>query len=338
MKPLLQALLLVSLLLTTACEHQELCYNHNEHAHRYHVNVIADYLYDWEECYGGVDWKVEWPDHYMPYDDLRPTKPTGIRVINTNQDGKSNTHNIGADGGVVSLYKGVNNILFYNNDTEYILFSRGTHDATTRATTRTRSRASYQASKYANEGEETMTAPDVLYANYYEGHIAEKLLEPEAMPVTLQPLVYTYKVRYEFDEGLEYVAGAQGALTGMARSVTVNTGHTSEEAATILFDAEVTDYGVRAIVTSFGLPDYPHSSYPTRSENKNALNLELLLRNGRTVTFDFDVTDQMIYQPHGGVIVVKGISIKKDEGTQGEGAFDVEVNEWGDYEDVYLPI
>lgn len=329
--------ILAVLLLTSACEHKELCYNHREHAHNYYVNVIADYRYDWEETYG-IDWKTEgaWPDWYMSYDDLRPSKPDGLRVINYSEYANSNIHNIDPDGGVVNLYEGRNDILFYNNDTEYIVFTHNDTDngATTRVTTRRRTRSTYIEPEYANVGEPTMTPPDILYANFYTQYIPEKVSEPVDLKVTLQPLVFTYKVRYEFAEGLEYVALARGALTGMARSVLMNTGETSADGATILYDCEVVDYGVRAFVTSFGIPNFPNDHYPTRGPAKHALNLELLLRNGSMITLNYDVTDQVQAQPHGGVIVVKDIVVEADAGTQGSGAFDVEVEDWGPYEDI----
>ena len=118
----------------------------------------------------------------------------------------------------------------------------------------------------------------------------------------------------------------------------MNTGTTSEEAATLLFDCELTDFGARAALNSFGVPDYPNPHYQTRADNRHALNLEVMLRNGHIVTFEFDVTDQVKAQPHGGVIVVKGIVIKEEDGKQGTGAFDVEVNDWGEYEDILLPL
>ena len=258
--------------------------------------------------------------------------------MNTSLDGRSDIHNLPAKGGVVNLYQGVNDLLFYNNDTEYILFSRDNNDASTRATTRSRTRASYTSSKFANEGEETVNAPDMLYANFIDDYVVEKQLEPEDIDVTLHPLVFTYKIRYEFEAGLEYVSLARGALTGMARSVLLNTGETSVEPATILFDCEMTDFGSRAVVNSFGVPDFPNNYFGTRGTNKHALNLELMLRNGKTITFDYDVTDQVAKQPHGGVIVVKGIVIKPEDGTQGAGSFDVEVNDWGPYQDIDLPL
>ena len=322
----------------TSCEHKDLCEHHRDHAHKYHINIVADYRYDWEECLGGPNWLENWPEGYLPYDDLRPGKPSGLRVVNINENGGYNTHNIKPEGGVVMLYEGEQDLLFYNNDTEYIIFSRSGDGITTRATTRTRTRASYLGSEYTNEGETTVAPPDMLYANFFEGYIPEKVVDPVDVEVTLQPLVFTYKIRYEFASGLKYVSMARGALSGMAKEVLLNTGETSEEPATVLYDCEVTDFGVRAIVNSFGAPAFPHPNYPTRTENKHGLNLEVTLRNGKVKEFNFDVTDQVKAQPHGGVIVVSGIEIPEDEGTQGSGGFDVEVDDWGEYEDIPLPL
>ena len=341
MKRHIQITLMMALVALSSCTHQELCDNHREHAHRYHINIVTDYRYDWEEHCGGTDWDVHWPDHYMPYESLRPGKPSGIRVVNSNNDGDYNQHNISADGGVVTLYEEANDILLYNNDTEYIIFSRNGDDATsTRATTRTRTRATYIGNEYANDNEKTVAPPDMLYANFIDDYIPEKVVEPTDVHVTLQPMVYTYKVRYEFAEGLKYVAVARGALSGMASSVYLQTGKTADEAATILYDCTVTDWGVRALVNSFGIPSFDKDNYPTRvdGENRHGLNLEVMLRNGKTVVFEFDVTDQVKAQPRGGVIVVDNIVITDNQGTSGSGAFDVEVDDWGPYEDIVLPL
>ena len=329
---------LVIMTSAASCEHKDLCYDHNPHAMRYHVNVLADYRLEWEEL-GDFDWVHQWPEEYTPYDSYRPSKPTGLRVVNYNDFGDSNIHNISADGGVVSLYEGNNDVLFYNNDTEYIVFTNPGKGATTRATTRTRTRATYMGNTYGNEYvEETVTPPDMLFANYIEDYVPEKLETPADLKVTLHPLVFTYKIRYEFESGLEYVSLARGALSGMAREVLMNTGATSEEPATILYDCDLTDFGARALVKSFGIPDYPNANYQTRGDNRHALNLEIMLTNGHIVTFEFDVTDQVKAQPHGGVIVVDGIVITEDQGMQGSGAFDVEVNDWGEWEDITLPL
>ena len=345
MRKLFNILMLVLVLMVTSCDHKDLCYNHREHAHKFHVRIMADYRCDWEENYGYTDWSAFWPDNYIDYESLRPKEPKGLRVINYNEKLESNTHNIGANGGVVTLYEGSNDILFYNNNTEYILFQsrQDGNKATTLATTRTRTRATYVGSEFTDEDEETMTPPDMLYANRVEGYIPEKSIDPVPFPITLQPLVFTYKIRYEFLEeegGLEYVAYANGALSGMAKSVIMDTGETSAEGATILFNnCEITDYGVRGIVTSFGIPSFPNENFNSRTDcPKNGLNLEVVLRNGKIINFNFDVTEQVQKQPHGGVIVVSGLQIKPEDGTQGSGAFDVDVNGWEETEDIYLPL
>ncbi len=339
MKKLQYILLLLLVVVVASCEHKELCLYHHDHAHKYYINVIPEYRLEWEEHYEGTNWRENWPAGYYPYDSLLPTKPDGLRVVNFVEGLGSNLHNISVEGGVVTLYSGENNILVYNNDTEYIVFvnhedGRG---ATTRATTRTRTRASYTGNRYANPNEVTVAPPDMLFANYRAAYIAEKVQIPVDYPITLHPLVFTYKIRYEFSEGLKYVARARGALSGMARSVTMNSGETSKESATILYDCEMMDYGVRAFVTSFGVPSFPNLNY-NRSGNRHALNLEILLRNGKTIVMEFDVTDQVKSQPHGGVIVVKDVVISPEDGTEGSGSFDVDVDGWGDYEDVPLPI
>ena len=73
------------LAVTTSCEHKDLCYNHPEHAHKYHIKVVADYRLDWEECYGGPDWEANWPENYLEYNSLRPGKPSGLRVVNNDE-------------------------------------------------------------------------------------------------------------------------------------------------------------------------------------------------------------------------------------------------------------
>lgn len=322
----------------TACEHKDLCLNHRDHAHKYHIKVVADYRYDWEECLGGTDWKTSWPENYLPYDDLRPGTPSGIRVVNFNESGDYNLHNISSTGGVINLYEGKNNLLFYNNDTEYIVFSSFDNMATTRATTRVRTRTYSEGNEPTDEDEPTLTPPDMLYANYYDGYVAEKVVDPTEVHVTLQPLVFTYKVRYEFKAGLQYVSMARGSLSGMAASVLLVSGETSEDAATLLYDCEMTDFGARALVNSFGVPAFPHPNYPTREGGKNILVLEVLLRNNTRHTFELDVTDQVKKQPHGGVIVFKDIEITEEEGKQGSGGFEVSVDGWEDYVEIELPL
>lgn len=326
--------------LLMSCTHKDLCYLHEPHAHKYHLEISADYRCEWEENLAGYcDWREFWPSNYLPYDSLRPHVPEGLRVVSYSEDGTQRTSNIAAHGGTVYLAAGLNDLLFYNNDTEYIVFIPSESIATTRATTRSVSRASYNGNPFATGEYEEMTVnpPDMLYGNYIENYFIEKTEIAERVEVTLQPLVFTYMVRFEFSAGLEYVALARGTLAGMAHSVELSTGTTSYEAATILYDCDVTDWGCEAYVNSFGVPGYPNPNY-TRASGTFAVNLEVRLRNGKYKSFDFDVTDQVVDQPHGGVIVIDGLEITADEGSTSGGAFDVTVNDWEEYEDVEIPL
>ena len=50
------------------------------------------------------------------------------------------------------------------------------------------------------------------------------------------------------------------------------------------------------------------------------------------------MTGQVKGQPRGGVIVVKGLEISDEEGGGVGGGFDVDVDGWGDYVDIPVPI
>lgn len=337
--PLLAA---VGMLTTfSSCEHKNLCYDHDAHAPKSQVMIKADYEKEWQYTYDdGVDWKnySAWQESFgMGYDLLCPGIPEGLRVQVYGADGFDHILNIAPEGGIVQLREGECSLLFYNNDTEYIVFDDMQSYISARATTRARTRTTYNGNSYMeSRSENTVNPPDMLYGNYMESYTACRTVEPEVLPVAMHPLVFTYLVRYEFSHGLKYVAMARGALAGMAASVYLNSGRTSAEDATVLYDCTLQDFGVQSLVRSFGIPDFPNEHY-TRTIRSYALNLEVRLKNGNLKSFDFDVTDQVAAQPQGGVIVVSGIEIPDEEGMEGGSGFDVDVDGWGEFEDIELP-
>ncbi len=326
-------------LLLCGCEHKELCYDHDDHALKYQTLVHATYECDWHHTINdATDWQTQWPEEYgMEYDFLRPAPPAGLRVLVYNNDGAVETVNLASEGGTISMTEGERTLLFYNNDTEYILFDELESTASARATTRTRTRTTYMGNSYtAGTDENTVTPPDMLFGSYIESHLPKAAVEAQTLAVTMRPLVFTYLIRYEFDYGLKYVALTRGALAGMAESVYLNNGRTSRNEATLLYDCTVEEFGAQALVKSFGIPGYPHSEDP-QTTRKYALNLEVMLTNGNRMSFDFDVTDQVAMQPHGGVIIVRNIEISDTDGLAGGSGFDVTVDDWGEYEDIALP-
>ena len=144
--PLLAGVLAV----TTACEHKELCFDHDEHAPKSAVHIQAEYEQEWElMCEGGTDWENEWKEEFgMEYDELRPDVPGGLRIQLYHEDGINNMLNVAPEGEVVQMRPGNHSVLLYNNDTESIVFDDMDSYASAKATTRTRTRASYFGSPY----------------------------------------------------------------------------------------------------------------------------------------------------------------------------------------------
>lgn len=335
MKRCINPMIGVLLMLVLAGCRKELCYNHDEHAMTVKLHAIAEWEQEWERMYE-IDWKNIWKQEWNPsYDDLRPEPADGIRAIVYCDDGDYDNANLQSNGGRLPVHEGKHSVLLYNNDTEYIVFDDLSISALATATTRTVSRASLPV---MHSDEPTVNQPDQLYGCYIEEYIGEKTLEPIELNVMMRPLTYTYYIRYNFSNGLKYVALARGALAGMSEDVYLYDGHTDSETATILFDCELKDFGAEAKVRSFGVPNYPGDHY-TRADGTPAyytLNLEVMLNNGKLKEFMFDVTDQINAQPRGGVITVRDIAISDEEGLEGSGGFQPDINDWGEWQDIPL--
>ena len=204
-------LLLCGAVLLTGCR-KELCYDHDH----WKANVLADWELVWERDYG-MAWEQSWNSPAgVAYDGLRPVPGKGIAAIVYKEGGSSVERHIGADGGILPLGEGRHSLLFYNDDTEYIVFSGLDTWVEASATTRTRTRSTYQD---AHGEESTVNSPDMLFGAWIENY--EPAGSPDAtpldLPVTLRPLVYKYVLVYEFESGIEYVQLARGALAGVGQ-------------------------------------------------------------------------------------------------------------------------
>lgn len=331
------ALCILGLLLTLGSCRKDLCYDHEAHG----LGVRVQMHPAWERCWErdhGRSWADNWPEEFgCAYEELHPDPATGIAALIYDQDGSHTENHLDASGGQLPMSDGSKSILCYNDDTHYIVFDNFDSFATATASTRTRSRAPYNQ---AHVTERTVNEPDMLYAEWVERFDATLSTDMMHLHVQMSPLVYTYLVRYEFTQGVEHIALARGALAGMAESVFLQDGHTSDEVATILYDCEITSYGVEARVASFGVPGLPEAQYQssrTTRANTYGLNLEIKLNNGATKTFDFDVTDQLADQPRGGVITITDLVVTDQEASTDSG-FNVDVDGWGESADIVLPL
>ncbi|MEG1615342.1 MAG: DUF5119 domain-containing protein [Bacteroidales bacterium] len=363
-----RVVVLLILFAGTGCR-KDLCYDHN---HATNVEVRTSYNLDWrmhweEDVEIEPSWDIDWTPVY-------PQEPDGVRLVTyPHYSGLSGqTYNMPKYGGKLNMSAGYHDMLFYNNDTEYILF--GGHGDAMMATTRTRTRASY-SKLYPDEV--TVNPPDMLFGAFFEDLYIEdesELHDPtnkeKILEVKLMPRVFSYVIHFEFKSGLEYVAQARGALSGMAGSVTLSNGHTDNNPVTLLFDCTKKKWGCQAIIRSFGVPgislhdskssedtqvDDPditktgnHISYDRNEPTKvieinetynHRLTLELYLINGKEKLITIDVTDQVNKQPRGGVIVAEDLEVTEEEGEESSGGgFDTEVDGWEDDKVVDIPI
>lgn len=334
------AVVLLVFTLLTACERTELCYNHYPVA-----SVSFEWEREWERDYGKshqTNWDADY--HGFVYDYLRPGRPEWISLVKYKDNIPAGEHFFYPGGGDVILKEeGKHSFLFYNGDTEYIVFSDIASLPNARASATPRSRASMAYMVERHPDARSANPPDILYAAFFEEVPDIQVHQVKPLNVKMQPLVYTYIVRYEFEYGLEHVAIARGALGGMAESVYLRDGRTSDESIIILYDCDKKDYGCMAQVRSFGIPGFPDEYYgrsaSQRAERPYTLNLEVLLTNGKTMEFNFDVSDQLRNQPRGGVITVSGIRIEDEQNkpSGSSGAFDVDLSGWGQV-DIDLPV
>lgn len=307
----------------------ELCYDHYPQ-----MNVEFTYEREWERDYGNHHLNG-WDASYFgsEYHAFRPNMPEWVNMVRYDKDGHRNEKYLSPNGSKFIVENPDEcSMLFYNGDTEFIILSNVASAVDARATATSRSRASLSGVMEKHPDARTTNPPDVLYAAYVDYVPSIVNHEMRHMPITLKPLVYTYIIIYEFEHGIEHVAQARGALGGMAESVYLRTGVTSEETSIILFDCDIKKDGCRATVRSFGVPGFPDVYYGRKNEpekeHEYTLNIEVTLRNGKTHEFNYDITDQMKNQPRGGVIKVSGIRIE-DEENQVSSGFDIDVDDWG---------
>lgn len=340
---------MIALTVLAGCR-KDLCYGHSEE-----VNLHLEMIYSlnwhlpWDE-----DWNENWPEEWIvDWDRMLPKEPEGVRlhIFDSGSKVPVSNHNFESYGGSVPLNSGHYDMLLYNNDTEGIVFENMHAASDASATTRIRTRSAY-STRYPDEV--TVSAPDILFAAYIPEFELEQPQNGESIhrtiDVELTPRTWTYLIRYEFAAGQEYVGEAQAYLSGMAGGVCLKDGMTTnDKIVTLLLDCSTCEYGVETIVRSFGLPGFDYetvrlggmSDRQAASEvtATNNLVLDMTLLSGKVKTVEFDVTDQVRRQPRGGVIVVKGIEVTKEEGQRpGGSGFEGEVNDWEENVDIDVPI
>lgn len=237
---------------------------------------------------------------------------------------------------------GYYDMLFYSEveskDGTQVLVMHETLDSVTATTTGTRGLSRSLFRSKATESDTTgavglLNQPEIFYGAYPENiYISPNLEDYEYDPVEdlyikhidarLRPLVYIYLVQFVLfnnEDGKIKAVNGNAALSSMASSTNVNTGHTGNKPAVVYFNTRMkknlTVRGRKSDViggklTTFGLCDnepYTRSGAMyggSRSNLRNKLYFDLIWKNDGIRTYEFDVTDQCLSQAHGGILTV----------------------------------
>lgn len=302
-----------------------------------------------------VDFSTDWYYGWDVKDDslwgnIGYTRPTGYEVHRYYKGDKPRRKHLSDDAFSIRSNRfrryfqfGYYDMLFYSEidskDGTQVVVMHETLDSVTATTTGTRglSKGILNMTRAGTSQDDgaigLLNQPEIFYGAYPEDiYISYNLDDYDYDPVEniyikhletkLRPLVYIYLVQlilYNNDDGKIKGINGNSALSSMASSTNVNTGHTGNSPAMIYFNTrmkkDLTVKGRKSDViggklTTFGLCDNEpcvrsKAQYAgSRTTLKNYLYFDLIWNNGGVKTYQFDVTDQCHAQAHGGILTV----------------------------------
>ena len=347
------------------------------------LNVLWDYLFDYNTEY---DWQAEWLYGWDDTDKqlfgkLDYSEPTSFNIrryftgdvaLGTHEAPYS--HHITGNTLSARYDYGFWDILAWND----IQTSDGvqsvridentTYDYVTASTGETMIPSRYNGTRFTR----AFYQPEELFAGYEGGieinHNLDGFTFDEnrncwvrKLEMELQPVTYLYLVQvilHHNNNGRRIITAVDGNanLSGMARTVKLNTGVTGTDAITVNFGTrlkkDINDKSgdkvdiVGGKVLTFGIPDLNPHRLNTRAYtsslskvrdadlgNRHYLDVTMQFYNGKDSTFVFDVTDQVRRLFRGGVITVELDMDKVPIPSQSGGsAFDAVVKDWEEKE------
>ena len=324
----------------------------------------------------GADWKTEWQylwDESL-YGPIGYSDPDGVRanvyaLTEDNDRTRYTTRNLAKGGGRVSLTTCQSyDMVFYNNDTEYILFSADDANDYLYATTRSNTKAAYTRSyTHYNQPDQLFGTyihdlyvtddPDYYTLEYDDEGYPYYLYKVEA---TLTPYTFIYLCQVMLlnnnDDGGKRVTGCEGiSVDGMSGGVDLFTRVTdSTNLVTITQDDTkpmLTDRDLRlpdgtqttgdifaARVMTWGLPGIdPLAQILTRAQaepqDSIGAGIGLIMRNGTVYPIQRNITQQIKQRPAGGVITLVIDVAEIPDSIVGDkpkpgGGFDASVDNW----------
>jgi len=234
MKQLKYISLLICMLLLSACEYKELCYDHN---HYIDVPVAFDWQKSQQANVKGMT--VLFYDMTPATNDSPPRCTEPIRY-----------DLVGMKGDTIRLLPGTYRAIAYNNDTETILL-RGTESiATIEAYTRistieegTNFTRTEQGMPRAvnSENEPVILEPEMLWCATSHTFSLNIDDAPHSISMQPEPRVHETIITINNVSNLQHISQLGGALTGMSSSVFLESGQLGTGVATEAFDIDIID-------------------------------------------------------------------------------------------------
>lgn len=323
----------------------------------------------------GEHWKkdLQYPWNESEHGVLGYTEPWGVRSIIYLLDEEKRraeylSRNMAKEGGRVNIAtKEYYDMLFYNNDTEYIILTTDKstyYDATTRSSTKASYTRSYDGHNQPDQLFGTLLS-DIYVSDDPEDYVIEyaedgTMLQVYHIEATLSPytLIYLYQVillNNNDNEGAR-VTGAEGiTANGLARGVSLFT-RTTDTAVISLTQDDVKPIAANlqlhlpdgrdtigdilaARIQTWGLPGITPIQEVTRgagveTTDSTFVGVGLKLRSGYTYVMQKNVTEQMRSRPGGGVITLVIDAAKEIPDTlinrpASDDGFKATVNQWG---------
>lgn len=310
------------------------------------IDLNLEVVWNYETAAGmNYDWKSEW---YYGWDDedrrlfgeLGYTEPTEFclrRYYTSNVPKGPHTsvraHTVTSNPFVAQYNWGFWDLLAWNNihtidGVQSLIFNEeATLDSVTAYTNQTMHPSRYNAPRYSHSFYE----PEQLFAAYEQGieinksldgfkYDYERMIYVKELTMTLEPVTYIYLTQVILHNNRGRIAGIDGSanLSGLSRSVTLNTGYTGSDPITVHYGArmkrdcrkqdELVDI-IGGRLMTFGICN--SNSFRTLSRqsvvdnSRHYMDVTMVFNNGNDSTFVFDVTEQVRQRFKGGVITVE---------------------------------
>ncbi|MCR4824063.1 MAG: DUF5119 domain-containing protein [Bacteroidales bacterium] len=325
------------------------------------VNVDIMWQLNWE-----ARWEFAWSQEVLG--PLGYTLPASMRlhIFTQDQTGElvsHTTHNFMGNNIQMGIFVGKHNLLFYNNDSEALLFKQDGDFDDIYCYTRnissglkssspvyTLQQKALEATKADDPEEEpvslppdglfTLYDPDQVITDNPEDYVYENgryILKIEGM---LDPGTFIYLIQVKLLNNEGRVVGSNGgaAITGMAGGVDLMTRQTFTSTVSVPMDVYM-DQGkdmLGARVMTFGIPGcnpYDEASVAAAPQQTHNFVLNVTYINGGYRNIRVDITDQIRALPLGGVINLElDVNDFPPEGGSEGGGFQALIGGWNEEE------